>query len=137
MNPSERLSVLQRGLAALERVQEQWSAAVPPALMPGQPAFEELRTIDRLLSQLEWASDVAPSDLVEIQWLDATLSMLLSVEDASFLRAVVNAGRTHAGAQLTSDEREALIRLARLTDRYVAREFMPPPSYFGGSEREA
>ena len=137
MNPSERVSVLQRGHAVLERVQDQWRAVVPDSLMPGQPPFEELRTVDRLLAHLEYASGPERSDEAEVHWLDATLSMVLSIEDASFLRAVVDGARTGLGPKLTLEEREVLIRLARLFDRYVAQEFMPPPSYFGISEREA
>ncbi len=137
MNPSDRVSVLQRGLAVLERVQDQWRAVVPDAVMPEQPPFEELRTIDRLLAHLEYASDPGPSDEAAVQWLDAWLSMVLSVEDSSFLRAVVQSARTGQGTVLTLEEREVLIRLARLFDRYVSQEFKPPPSYFGISEREA
>lgn len=137
MNARERVSVLQRGLAVLERVRDQWRAVLPHTVMPGQPPFEELRTIDRLLAFLEYASGSERWDEAEVQWLDATLSMVLSAEDASFIRAVVDGVRAGQGPELTLEERDVLIRLARLFDRYVAQELMPPSSYFGISDREA
>ena len=140
MSPEARVSVLQRGLAAIRSLECDRRAMLPPPEREDPALLHEIRELAGLADRLEMELDLEGFDLEVIASRDASLSMGFDETDIVLLQAWA-AGRGastsyHTGPP-TEEQRAALQALSALLARYMSGEFMPPNSFFGIHAPEA
>jgi hypothetical protein len=129
MTPEERIAVMRRGASVLRSIEAARRAALPPPEEDSLTSLSALRDVMGLADRIEMWLEMESTDPMMVYARDAGLSSAFDPYDQDLLESL----EPEAGGR----EAQGSFREFRaLVERYVAREFWPPDSYFNISTPE-